>query len=142
MTNILLLVASLLTFIPPPFVIRFAHHSPHEIALIDESFLRRPHPFHPTKNDDFWLVKNSWGESWGTNGFIKLARSKKNGPGQCGILLQASYPDIKGRGDGINVIDQITEKASKMITNGIEEIDSILGGLHETFQENFKTAQA
>jgi C1A family cysteine protease len=44
--------------------------------------------------EDYYLVKNSWSSSWGDNGFIKLGRGQKynNGQGQCGILLQASYP--------------------------------------------------
>jgi C1A family cysteine protease len=45
-------------------------------------------------NLDYYLVKNSWGTSWGDNGFIKLGRGKQynNGDGQCGLLLQGSYP--------------------------------------------------
>jgi C1A family cysteine protease len=45
--------------------------------------------------DDYYLVKNSWSESWGDNGYIKLGRGKQynNGDGQCGLLLQASYPE-------------------------------------------------
>jgi C1A family cysteine protease len=43
---------------------------------------------------DYYLVKNSWGTSWGENGYIKLGRgsSYNKGAGQCGILLEASYP--------------------------------------------------
>jgi C1A family cysteine protease len=45
-------------------------------------------------NMDYYLVKNSWGTSWGDEGYIKLGRGKQynNGDGQCGLLLQGSYP--------------------------------------------------
>jgi C1A family cysteine protease len=45
---------------------------------------------------DYYLVKNSWGSSWGSGGFIKLARGKtfNGGDGQCGMLLSASYPIV------------------------------------------------
>jgi C1A family cysteine protease len=43
---------------------------------------------------DYYLVKNSWSENWGDNGYIMLGRGKEynNGDGQCGVLLQGSYP--------------------------------------------------
>ena len=46
--------------------------------------------------EDYYLIKNSWSTSWGDNGYIKLGRGSQynSGAGQCGMLMQGSYPIV------------------------------------------------
>jgi len=54
----------------------------------------------------YWKVKNSWGASWGVDGFILLERehSKDGKAGECGLLTQPSFPVVSGKADDKEIL--------------------------------------
>jgi cathepsin L len=45
---------------------------------------------------DHYILKNSWGSSWGSQGYMYIGRGTQynGGKGQCGLLMEGAYPNL------------------------------------------------
>ncbi|KAF5935044.1 hypothetical protein HYC85_026173 [Camellia sinensis] len=60
----------------------------------------------------YWIVKISWGASWGESGHIRMERNAGY-TGKCGIAMEASYP-IKNGQNPPNPRPSILQQIKKM----------------------------
>eukprot|EP00934_Nitzschia_sp_Nitz4_P008302 Nitzschia sp. Nitz4//scaffold20_size174350//115706//117351//NITZ4_002115-RA/size174350-augustus-gene-0.54-mRNA-1//-1//CDS//3329541848//8292//frame0 len=66
-----------------------------ERGEIDHGVLAAGYGTDSETGEPYWLVKNSWGATWGENGYIRMSRNSTNEWGMCAILKMASYPEVE-----------------------------------------------
>jgi hypothetical protein len=58
---------------------------------MDHAMVAVGYGYDTTLKMSYWIVKNSWGEKWGENGYFRLAKDKGN---MCGIASMAYYAKL------------------------------------------------
>ena len=62
---------------------------------LDHGVLVVGYGYDPSWDMKYWIVKNSWGSTWGDNGYIRIQKDINDSSGLCGIAIDPSVPIVK-----------------------------------------------
>jgi len=54
-------------------------------TVVNHAVLAIGYGHEPASRKDYWLVRNSWGQDWGENGFVRIERHMSEADPYCGI---------------------------------------------------------
>ena len=65
-------------------------HCPHDGYTINHAVVAVGYGHDTTTGMDYWVVRNSWGPSWGESGYVRM----KRGVNMCNIASGPGYPTV------------------------------------------------
>ncbi|CAI8041681.1 Cathepsin L [Geodia barretti] len=60
---------------------------------LNQAMLVVGYGYDSSAGEDYWILKNSWGKTWGEDGYMRIARNRNN---TCGVATLANYPILNG----------------------------------------------
>ncbi|CAF5161107.1 unnamed protein product [Rotaria sp. Silwood1] len=64
---------------------------PNSVYYLDHAVVAVGYGYDSTYGMNYWIIKNSWSQSWGENGYIRIAKNRGN---MCGVATMAYYTKL------------------------------------------------